>query len=799
MPKTAYQALIFSLFFLIPACLTAQTIKGVITDTSGKPLAFATIKIADTRQGLMADLNGRFRVRYNRNISFITISHLGYQAKRLELGNGDTSLIIVLEPITANLEDVVISSTPGKLKRIINNAIDNRNRNNPEKYDWYQCNIYYKTIMDFVVPDSLIFTDTSKETKSGIERMKQQHMFITETYSKRTWERPQKLQEDIMASRVSGFKKAWFSSLVTDVLPFHSYSDFITLNGKDYHNPLSSGFYQRFYFRIEDEILKDKDTVWIISFRPRNDPENLSGTLYINSNQFALSHLEAQHHDSSLRRTVGLEQQYVFEQGKWFPDQLNYFIDWKGIFGGAALYMKGTSSIDSISYAKRQDFKFDRAHTARLKPRADELSNQEWKEIRPISLSEKEERTYEFIDSIGKQHHFDKIPLYFDRLMDGYFPMGKIDLDLQHLYAFNKYEKNRVGLGFRTSKELSKKFSLGGWFGYGFGDKSLKYGAFAEAYADQYREFKFRGSYQNDLQDPGRLQIHEELDKNFLRRFLLGRVDKVKSYSFEIYKKFGYLNATIGYNAEHIIPQYGYALDHSGKTWTEFQTKELVLSLRYAYAERMAPLFGKYVSNGSKYPVLYTRIRFGEIKNDNNKYIHAVAAAKWQKHINHLGNEQFLLMAGGVFSKDPAPLSKLFAGNGFRTEDQSFYVFGGMQTMLPYQYYSDRFINFHWKNDFDFKFYRLRITRALSSSPTLGVGYNVLWGTLKHAEAHKLVQFSVPDPAYHETGLMLNRLVRMKFVGMMYCNFNAGYYYHLDGPFDHRQNGRVVFGLSTDL
>src|SRR5207253_1875945 len=117
--------------------------------------------------------------------------------------------------------------------------------------------------------------------------------------------------------------------------------------------------------------------------------ENLSGTLYINSNGFALSHLEAQHYDSSLKRLIGLEQQYILEQGKWFPDQLNYFIEWKGLLGAATLYMKGISSIDSISYVKKEGFRFDKAHTSKLQPHADELSNKEWKEIRPVSLSAK--------------------------------------------------------------------------------------------------------------------------------------------------------------------------------------------------------------------------------------------------------------------------------------------------------------------------------------------------------------------------------------------------------------------------
>jgi hypothetical protein len=793
-------------FFLLLICIvsafhaTAQTFHGTVTDTSGNPLAFATIKLGDTKQGLMADLQGKFKVKMNETFSFITVSHLGYKTQKVDLHNrnNENDIAIALEPSPANLEEVVIKGTASKLKRILNTALANRNRNNPDKYDWYQCNIYYKTVVDGG-PDS-----TYKQDSAGKKFMEEfkasQHFFITETFSRRTWERPQKLQEEVLGSRISGFKKAWFSALVTNVLPFHAYNDFLPFNGKDYHNPLSNGLFQRFNFRLDDEILQGKDTIWQISFTPKKNTDQLSGSLFISSNLFAITNLKASHYDNELRREVGVEQQYSFENDRWFPQQLNYFIRWERIMNQPVeLSMTGTSLIDSVTFEKNEKFRFDKAHTTKLVPGADELSDTAWRSLRPEPLTKKENRTYEVVDSIGKAAKLDKLPDLVEKLAEGYLPAGRIDIDLQKIYSYNKYEKHRLGFGIRTSNKLSKRFSVGGWFGYGTGDRKWKYGGWTEVYADKYKEFVLRLGYKNDLQDPGRLQIHPELDKNFLRKFLLGRVDKTESWSFEVNKRLGYWQAGIGFTYEKITPQYAYALNHSGKSWNSFEVKELALNLRYAYAERMSPMLGKYYSAGSKYPILYSKIRLGEVKNDHNQYIHAVAALKWQKHINRWGNEQFLLMGGAVISKKPLSLGKLFAGNGFQLDDKAFYVFGGMQTMLPYQYYSDRFINFYWNHDFDFRFYKLKITRTFSSAPSLGIGYNVLWGKLKDQSAHQFVQFAVPDPAYHEAGMMLNKLLRMKFMGLYYLDLNAGYFYHLKGEFNHRENGRFVFGLGVEL
>ncbi|MCE3283184.1 MAG: hypothetical protein K0Q66_1921, partial [Chitinophagaceae bacterium] len=632
----------------------SQLLTGSVKDTAGNPVAFATIRLGETNKGLVADLEGKFKVRVSPATT-ITVSHLGFVTRKIALSTVDSSthLDIILQPASALLDEVVVSSTTNKLRRILNNVLANRNRNNPDKYDWYQCNVYYKTTMDFVLPDSVTPKDTSQDQREFRDFTERQHMFMTETFSRRTWERPQKLQEDVIATRMSGFKKALFTSLVTDVLPFHAYNDYLTLNGRDYHSPVSSGLHQRFAFRLEDEFQQDRDTIWIISFKPKNDPENLSGSLYISSRYFAIAQLIAQFKDPVLDRVVGIEQQYRLEEDKWFPHQLNYFIRWDNIMGTRqGMSMKGISLVDSVSFA-RSDFKFDRAHSTRLMPGADALKDTAWVALRPAPLTEKDKRTYIVLDSLGDEHNFDRIGSYFEQLVDGFFPLGPVDLDLQRIYSFNNYEKHRLGFGLRTSNKLSPRFNVGGWFAYGTHDKNWKYGVYAELYADKYKEFTFRFDHKDDLQDPGRLQVNKELDRNFIRRFLLGRVDRIRSYTFGVNKRLGYFSLGAAVNVEHITPQYDYTFSEGTASWNTFKTKEIVLDFRYAYAERMSPMFGRYFSSGTKYPVLYSKIRFGKLENNDNRYVHAVAAVKWQKHLNHIGNEQFLLIGGGVFSKKP--------------------------------------------------------------------------------------------------------------------------------------------------
>jgi hypothetical protein len=783
---------------IVSCCIYSQNFVGQVTDTSGKPLAFATIKFAGTHNGMVADLEGKFTL-HTPLPSFIEVSYLSYDSKKIPVPKSGGQLTIALQQSQTSLQMVVVKTTSNKLKRILNTAIANRSIHNPDKYNWYQCKVYYKMIADFSVPDSTLAKDTSKDAQEYRKFQQEQHAMLSETVSIRTWQRPASLQEQVMASRMSGFNKPLFSSLVTDVLPFHSYNDFINLNGKDYNNPISKGLYQRHRFKLADEILQGKDTLWVIQFTPIQSDVDLGGTMYIHSDGFAIANLAAHTVDTATKRDMGIEQQYTRINGKWFPQHLNYFVNWHIAAMGFSMHMKGTSLIDSVQFTPVASFKFDKAHTVKLADGAGELNDSSWQQARPVPLDNKEVQTYVAMDSLFKKHRIDRLFDYLEKLVQGKWPLGMFDINLNRIYAYNPYEHNRFGWGMQTSEKLNRHFSIGAWAGYGTNDNAWKYGGFGELYLDRYKEFIIRASYYNDLRDPGRLQIHRELDKNFLRTWIMNRVDNVQGWSAEIEKKFGYLTAVFATTHENISPQYNYAWRNEGKEYSSFSSTEVALKLRYAFGETTSPVFGKYYASGSKYPVVYAQIIRGKLKDPSIDYTKVIGAVSWQKNINRFGKESFLLM-GGITNSTQLPLSKLFAGNGFANTKNSVYTFGGMQTMFPYDYYADKFVNFYWSHTFNRPMFRLQLTKkSFSSAPALGLSYNGLYGTMSHPETHEKVDFSVPQKGYHEAGILLNSIVRLKVLGLWYATFNVGYFRHLNPNEVQKSNGRFVYGFGFEL
>jgi len=784
-----------------------RTFKGVICDSvTHQPLPFATIKF-DTHNGTVADLNGRFLLSEPdlHGAKQVECSYIGYTPKQISPGAGD--MTVLLAPAPHSLTEVVVKPAYDRIRYILNRAVANKNRNNPDKYDWYQCKIYYKMKIDMQLPDTSYRHDTDASRRDFVRFVHNNDLFLSETYSRRTWRRPQQLQEDVVGTRISGFKKPMFTGLITDVLPFHSYADYISLNGKDYHNPVSRGYGQYYSFNLEDEIINERDTLWVLSFRPKSGVNGeLRGSVYINSNGYAISDLIAVAYDTILKREVRVEQQYQFTVkdgvGRWFPAQLNYIIDWDQKLKTSEVHymLRGNSIIDSVSFREDPTFVFDKAHTIRQGDAAGSLTDSSWRALRPLALDKREARSYHIIDSFGEENHFDKIMSYMAHLPEWKVPVGPVDIDLKRLYNSNTYESSRLGLGAQTNDRICKDGSLGGWAGYGFKDAHWKYGVFGELYADKEKSFVFKAYYNNDINDPGRIHIDPDLDKNYLSTYLLQRVDHTKTYGLDIRKKLGYWNVTVSGKEQQITPLYPYTFVADGIGHASYQAAEVSLGLRYAFAERYAPYFGHYYSVGTRFPVFYMKAIAGQLWDGplNTPYTQLLGAGLWHKHINRIGFEHMLLEGGRSWSDGPLPLSKLFAGSGFRYNSPlSLYTFGGIMTMTPYEYYSDRFGMFIYRHDFDWKLYCVNFDgSSFSSAPFISLQYGVLYGKLANVRAQQGVAFSVPDNGYHEAGAMLTDLIRINYLDLYYFTINAGYFYHI-APGSTGDNGKFVIGAGV--
>ena len=108
--------LIFIAFFISGLCsaLFAQTdkatVEGVVRDSDGKPLSFATMFIAELGTGVSPDLEGKFRFTGTKGTEYtLNVSYLNHVDKEVKVKAGSPEpLVIVLEEQSYELAEVVV-------------------------------------------------------------------------------------------------------------------------------------------------------------------------------------------------------------------------------------------------------------------------------------------------------------------------------------------------------------------------------------------------------------------------------------------------------------------------------------------------------------------------------------------------------------------------------------------------------------------------------------------------------------------------------------------------------------------
>lgn len=813
------------IFLLWGKILLAQsTFKKVVADSaSHQVLPFATIKPTQGAKAIIANINGVFQIT-TTGLDAIVISHTGYQALTLRLAELVAADTILLRRRTNAMAEVVVRSDVNKIKRIINLAIRNKPLHNPDLYEAYQCDVYYKMFSDMEKlngddttallkrinaikgKDSLTVAKKKRamaRADSNFNAFAQKsHLVFSEVFSQRYYRRPGQLQEMILASRFSGFTKTYFTNLVTNVLPFHIYGEFITANGVNYLHPVAKGWQQRYQYRLEEEIVVGTDTTFVLSYRPlaKSSFEGLEGSLYINSNGYAISHFIGSNINNATGRLMQLEQVYMQQDGRWFPQEINYRIRFKGMMANMPGFtMDGHAWVSKLRFAVADATIFDKAYPVKLADSVDLRSEAYWQQLRPDSLSAKERTTYRFMDSFFVKKKIERLMGSMSDLPMGRVAVGKLGIDVARLLASNNYEGTRVGLGLYTNDRVSKYFSIGGWAGYGTEDKAWKYGASVTIFPKRNKDNWFTMAYSNQYRNAGTFSIHPELDRMALRNWLLQKPDRVEEYMAGLHWQKGYWQIELAVRKQQIGNLYASNFQWQGNAIKAFDVKEATVGLRYAHGEKRVPVMGYYLPDQTiplRYPILYLSATVGQAHAGSYRahYLRALAGITYSKRINRWGNDEWRLVAGGLWVKDerPMPQSLLLAGNGLRRSGINFYAPGAFITMGQSDVYSSRFISLHYLHRFDKYLWKTKY-----SQPFISFGHNLLISQLANVDRQATTGIATVQNGYHESGLLLNQLLQKGLGNLFTVYFNIGAFYHWTSSYNWQQNGVWVVGMGA--
>ncbi|MFA5420026.1 MAG: DUF5686 family protein [Bacteroidales bacterium] len=788
-------SLIYLILFLIPFRIFCQnpTITGHVYDKkTGEPLAFVNI-VSNNGRGAVTDIDGKFSIVNGTNIHTLSISYVGYQPIIYQVNIGQDFQKILLVPKVFDLEEVSIFPNDNPAHRIINNVINNRDLNNPEKLKAFSYVAYDKMILT-VNSDSLMSRDPalldSNEMKAR-SFLAKQDLFIMETVTERLYLAPGLNQENVLATKVSGFSDPIITFMISQIQSTSFYDEMIEIARKKYINPISKGSTKKYFFLIEDTTFSAaSDTIFIISYRPMKDTrfEGMKGFLSINSNRWAIQNVKAEPaNDSTTGFSIKIQQGYEFVQDHWFPTQLNTdlslpMISVSDSINNYPLIGKGRSYIRDINLnpdLKKSDFGY---HEIEIEAGATKRKGEFWREFRVDSLTNKEKETYRVIDSLGKAENFDKMASTFQTLLTGKIPFYFIDLDLNRVVHYNDYEGIYLGVGLHTNDKISKRFTTGFFAGYGFNDHAAKYGVDASWILHKPSESTLQAEAYNTVTASGDVRFSD--DKNQIWRsydfyqFFVSRMNPTVggelNYMFRLrpLRDFKW-NVGVRHQEKTAYKDYFFTIGSSqtGEQLTKFKFSDMSLGFRFAFREKILQTTKGQLSFGSKYPVVWLNYTRGlkDIANSNFGFNRLDLKVEYTHKTKYYGETTYKLTAGIIDGQ--LPISNLYNAVGtYRMV--ALLAPGSFGTMRTNEFFSDRYVALFLNHSFG-----QLLFKTGKFKPEINLVTNIAFGTMSHQQNHHNIAFKTLDKGYYESGIVIRKLLNLQVydlgIGVLY---RYGYY-----------------------
>jgi hypothetical protein len=783
------------LFFFSFVCQAQFHINGIVKDQSTKkPLPFASVT-SNTGFYTITDVDGKFSVDSKTEITSFSVSYVGFSKREITVENKKFYSVLLLSK-SDNLNEVVISNQNPALD-IIRKAIRNKDRNNPQKkLSSFEFKSYNKLIIT-ANPDSidgridsvyLRKTKTIKLDSSDYKFKKviaKQHLFQTEKVSQFQFNN-KGLKETILGAKMAGFKEPIYEIIALNLQSFSIYDNRYELFETKYNSPIWDYSFDEYQYKLLDSANIQGRKTFIVYFKNKRKRKasGLEGILYIDATNYAVA--------KAIMRIRGVldvsgthEFDYLPEKDLWFPVHTKFKVS-KGkkeknirILGETLAFdaddnAKNRKKVASdFTYVDSESNNFDFAYNVPVNIRnrsiaievRDDAENKPetfWNAFRKDSLDPRSKKTYFALDSIAKKQRIEKRLLSSRKIINGYFPVGPVDLDLRYLLSYNNYEGFRVGLGGKTNETFSRKFRIDGYTTYGTKDNAFKYSLGAAARMDKFSNSWLGASYTDDIREIGSTSF--AIDKRIFKLYDPRPINISTFYGYQTWRLY-YETKIIPktesiwqINYSKIEPQFAYVFNYNDKLYTNYTLTTAMVSLQWnPFSDYMQTPNERYETEKRfpKFTFQFTQSLPNVLHNDFVFGKIDFRTAYEKKYIN--GQKTALLLEAGYAFGD-IPLTHLYntSPNNLTKERViqriTFAGKNSFETMYFNEFFSSQYVTLQVKHGFK----RIKILKKVR--PSFVMVSRAVWGDLKHPEQHAGLNYKTLEKGFFESGIELNQI-----------------------------------------
>lgn len=659
-------------------------------------MPFVNVVFKGTTIGTTTDINGEYELEAQRAIDTMMVSFIGYKAQRIGIKRLKSNQVDVrLESENVQLREVVIRPGENPAHRIMREVVAHKKENNPERVQTYEYDVYNKIQFDLnnykekftdkklFKPFNFIFdyADTTEDGKPYLP------IAFTETYAHvRHTTEPNRKQETILGSKISGIKNASVSQFMGDMYQnVNIYNDFLLIFNKSFVSPITDNFLRYYKYYLIDSVYIDNERCYKLLFLPKRKQDlTFTGNLFIHDSTWAVKQVSISFNDNA---NVNFIKQFdVFQEyehvnnEQWMlkkEKSLGDFAPFEksngvGVFGRKTTYYENFRINEPIP-----DSVFQTGRDIIVTDSATSKDTQFWDDIRPDTLSKREKDIYTMVDSLKQVPRLINTRYFVQMLATGYLHSKWMEIGKYYTFcSWNDIEGVRFKFGGVTSNDFSKRLELRGWLAYGLQDERFKVRSGLRWFVDKDKTNRrlLTLSYQSDLEQLSLSANSLTLDNvltSLLRRTALTNVTNVEDIKAQLeYEWFpGLMNKFTVFN-RRLTPLGSFnfkrpTIDGGLQNVSQITTTEVGFQTRFAWGEKFISGEFDRTSVGTKYPVLQFDVGFGipNLLGSQYEYVKARFRVSDRFRINPLGYTDYVIDVGKIWGTAPYLFLELHQGS----------------------------------------------------------------------------------------------------------------------------------------
>lgn len=711
-------------------------ISGRVVDaTSLEPLPFVNVFLKGTKTGTTTDFNGYYSVSTSERCDSIIVSYVGYNRYVKAIKKGVPQELNIGLTQGVELKTVEVKAGENPAHRILRKIIANKPKNNVDKLEAYECEVYNKVEFDLnnisddfkkrklIKPFSFIFDNIDS---GSVNEKPFLPVFISEALSDVYFRKTPKVHNEVIkASKVSGIENSSVSQFMGDMYQkVNFYENNVSVFNKLFVSPISDNALLYYKFYLIDSMVIDGHKCYQLQFKPRRKQElTFTGNLWASDTSFALKQIELNIADDAninFINSTAMVQIFTCVDSTWMLQKERIVIDFnptpienkkQNMMG---IYGRKTTTYKNYKINSPHEEKFY-SYTDNLKVNADAYKKPKnfWDENRHDTLSKTEKEIYKMVDTLQT------LPIYhtwidiIQLFVTGYKVKGKFEYGpYYNTYSYNRIEGNRFRFGMRTSNAFSKTIELSGYVAYGLLDEQFKYKLGFRSFLSKKPRTMVGMHYKNDNeilgQSPNAFTTDNVLSSIRIRP--LRNLTRAKEFSAFIDRQWfeGFSTKLSVFNRE-LIPQepkntHDFEYVQYDKTTQQttikntITTTEIRLSARFAYNEKFVSGVFDRASLGTKYPIIQTQYIVGikGIIGSEYNYHKLAVNVNDRIHINPIGYLDWIAEGGKIWGHVPYPLLDYPGGN------QTFiYDMFAFNSMNYFEFANDQYASLTLSHHFD--------------------------------------------------------------------------------------------------